>query len=305
MGNATAILYGRSVPTDVNGGFSFPDTLADLGSITVRVSATANGALLSGISGAVPPVQGGTTDVGAIVVNAEKLITTVAGGGTGGDYGDNGPPLIARLELPAGLARDGQGNLFILDSYARRVRKISVDGVITTVAGGGVDSDGEGISATQAQLAGSVQALAVDAAGSLYIAETSDRRIRKVGADGMITTIAGRRHCCDSSGDGGPASEALFQWPKGLAIDGQGNLYVVDRDAERIRKIGTDGIITTVAGHRAARLQRRRRTGDPGEDQSPLRWRGRGRAREFVLHRHTKPPGKESEPERDHHDGCG
>src|ERR1019366_8977789 len=125
------------------------------------------------------------------------------------------------------------------------VRKVATSGVITTVAGGGCCSLGDGGPATSAQLS-NPRSVKVDA-GNLYIADTSNARIRVVSSAGIITTLAGNG-TSGYSGDGGPAINAQLSIPIGLAVDGAGNLYIADTNNQRIRKVATNGAITTVAG---------------------------------------------------------
>ena len=174
------------------------------------------------------------------------VITTVAGNGTYGFSGDNGPATSAQLYGPEGVAVDNAGNLYIADTYNERIRKVS-NGVITTVAGNGVccGFSGDNGLATRAQLNGPWGA-AVDSAGNLYIADYSNNRIRKV-VNGVITTVAGDGTCC-FSGDNGPATSAQLYDPEGAAVDSAGNLYIADSLNYRIRKV-VNGVITTVAGN--------------------------------------------------------
>ena len=176
----------------------------------------------------------------------EHLITTIAGNGTTGYSGDGGPATSASLNGPIGVAVDGSGNLFIADYYSNRVRRVSPDGVITTVAGNGTPwHSGDGGPATSAGL--SAYALAVDNDGNLFIADRHNRRVRKVGTDGIITTVAGNGTPGDS-GDGGPATSAQLNEPSGVVVDG-GNLFIADFYNYRVRKVSPDGIITTAAGN--------------------------------------------------------
>jgi hypothetical protein len=145
---------------------------------------------------------------------------------------------------------DHEGNLYIADNYNSRVRKVSPDGMIITVAGNGMYGfSGDGGPATAAQIG--AFAVAVDSAGDLYISGLSV--IRKVSPTGLITTVAGPCGLCADpcptclAGDGGPATAARIS-STGMAIDGSGNLYLADSGSNRIRKISPDGIITTVAG---------------------------------------------------------
>ena len=116
---------------------------------------------------------------------------------------------------------------------------------ITTIAGSDAAS-GDGGPATEAQLT-FPYGVATDADGSFYIADTENHRIRKVDAEGIITTFAGTGEE-GFGGDGGPATEAKLDWPSGVAIDAAGNIYIADQENERIRKVDTEGIITTFAG---------------------------------------------------------
>jgi sugar lactone lactonase YvrE len=163
--------------------------------------------------------------------------------------GDNGPATDARLNGPIGLAADALGNLFIADGYNHRVRKVTPNGIITTVAGTGTAGfSGDGGKAADARLNGPV-GLAVDSAGSLFITEWGGNRVRKVTPDGMITTVAGTG-TAGFSGDGGPAISARLNGPTGGVVDSAGNLFVADFRNARVRKVeaGT-GTITTVAGN--------------------------------------------------------
>ena len=176
------------------------------------------------------------------------VITTVAGNGTGGFSGDNGPATSAELN-GGGVAVDSAGNLYIADSGNNRIRKVS-NGVITTVAGNGTSGfSGDNGPATSAQLSIPI-AVAVDSAGDLYIADYANNRIRKV-SNGVITTVAGNGNA-GFSGDNGPASSAEVNAPQGVAVDSAGNLYIasnltLDGTGDRIRRV-SNGIITTVAG---------------------------------------------------------
>ena len=180
-------------------------------------------------------------------VSQDGVITTVAGDGGPFQYaGDGGPAVQARLGGPNGLAFDAAGNLFIADLGNGRVRRVSPEGIITTVAGNGVlGYSGDGGPATSAQLA--PIGLAVDSAGNLYIGDGT-LRVRKVLPSGIITTIAGNG-TFGYSGDGGPGTSAQITVPSGLAVDSAGNLFILDTENNRVRRVTADGIITTVAGN--------------------------------------------------------
>ncbi len=181
----------------------------------------------------------------AVVVRwdaATGLLTLVAGNGNGPGVssGDNGPATRAQFDNPSGIAVDTGGNLYIAD--AGRIRQVS-NGVVTTVAGGGTVSPGDNGPATDAQL-NSIAGIAVDAAGSLYIAARN--RIRKV-SNGVITTVAGNG-TAGFSGDTGPAAGAQLNNPSGIAVDSGGDIYVADVNNHVVRRIA-DGVITTIAGN--------------------------------------------------------
>ena len=153
------------------------------------------------------------------------------------------------LALPSAIAFDAQGNLYFAETGNHTVRKLSAGGVITTVAGSGVQGfSGDGGPATVAEL-DSPEGLAVNAAGDLYIADSHNHRVRKVDvASGVIATIAGTG-AAGYSGDGGLATAGRLDLPTALAVDAAGNVYVADTNDHRVRCIGVNGIITTIAGN--------------------------------------------------------
>ncbi len=178
-------------------------------------------------------------------------ITTVAGNGLFSYSGDNGSAVSAAISYPAGIDVDDNGNLYIADRYNYRVRKVSPQGIITTVAGNGTfnpsGATGDGGQATQAQI-GVPTDVVVASDGSLYIAEYGSHRIRKVRSNGVIITVAGTGNY-GSSGDGGLAANATLNSPFRVALDGQGNLFIADYLNSRVRRVDvTTGIIATVAG---------------------------------------------------------
>jgi uncharacterized protein (TIGR03437 family) len=183
------------------------------------------------------------SDVGIRRISPTGTITTVAGNGRGLSCfsGDGGPALSAQLNGPGGVAVDSANNVFFADFGNFRIRRVSPDGIVTTVAGNGTPGfSGGGGSALAAQLS-DLGSVAVDSTGTLFFMDGS--RIRKVSSDGVIATVAGTGSP-GYSGDGGPATKAKLL--KGsLAVDNAGNVYIA---AIVVRKVSREGIITTVAG---------------------------------------------------------
>ena len=177
-------------------------------------------------------------------VDPDGTITTIAGTGDKGHSGDGGPARSARLSDPGGLAFDARGRLHVADHGA--VRRIDRSGTIVTVAGTGkVGFSGDGGQATDARMA--VSDVAFDGQGSMYLSDTLHHRVRRVDADGVITTVAGSGELAPL-GDGGPATSAAVDFPVGVAVDRTGNLLIAEHHGNRIRKVDPHGTITTIAG---------------------------------------------------------
>ncbi len=194
------------------------------------------------------------------VTIAPGNIATVAGNGAQGNSNGTGKAITAELYYPGGVAMDQMGNLYIADTDNFLVRKVDANGNISIFAGGGggggcaiaTNNIGDGCPATQAYL-GNTTGVAVDFAGDVYIADWDDSRIRMVNPSGIISTVAGGGTGCgasqtDSVGDGCAAMSAQLQYPNSLTVDFAGNLYIADTYNNRIRKVNTSGIISTVAG---------------------------------------------------------
>jgi sugar lactone lactonase YvrE len=175
------------------------------------------------------------------------IITTIAGDNIQGYQGDGGLALAAQLNKPAKIAIDKQGNLLMADTANSVIRQVNRYGIISTLAGtGNVGYQGDAGRATAAQL-NFPSGLAVDSQGVIYIADTQNHVIRRVGTDGIITTLAGTG-TAGYGGDYKTAMQAQLDQPTAIAIDTADNLYVADTGNSVIRKINSQGIITTVAG---------------------------------------------------------
>ena len=178
---------------------------------------------------------------------ANGIITAVAGiHQSCGFAGDNGPATSAQLSYPRGVAMDAAGNMYIADSSNERVRKVDVNGVITTIAGDGtLNFSGDGGPASLAEL--DPWSIAADAAGDVFVVDRTNQRVRKIGTDGNINTVAGNGAQAHA-GDGGPAISASLYVPDGVALDLAGNIYIVEAQSASIRKVDLQGNIQTVAG---------------------------------------------------------
>ncbi|MBT5376625.1 MAG: hypothetical protein HOL15_07415 [Nitrospinaceae bacterium] len=163
------------------------------------------------------------------------------------DVGDGKPATSVVLTLVDGIAVDRAGNIYLSHRSKNRIRKVSPDGIITTIAGNGIAGySGDGGPALEAAL-NFPAGLALDEQNNLFIADRNNHRIRKVTPDGIISTVAGTGQA-EFGGDGGPALEAQLHHPSDVEVASNGELYFSDRSNHRIRKVNQDGIISTVAG---------------------------------------------------------
>lgn len=182
-------------------------------------------------------------------IDPAGIITTVANGGTTNGYsGDGGPLSAAEFGNLSGIGFDNAGNMYLTDFAHHVIRKVNTAGIISTFAGNGIPGfSGDGGPATSAQLWNPYRVIA-DNAGNIYIPEAANNRIRKVAPNGIITTFAGNGIIA-YLGDGGPAINASFSTPWQIDIDNSGNIYVADVGNFVVRKIDTNGMISTVAGN--------------------------------------------------------
>ena len=194
-------------------------------------------------------IQG--TGNGGLGIFLPGTASTFAGNGGFTSLGDGGAATAAGLKLPFGIAVDGAGNAYIADSGEYRIRRVDASSHdISTYAGNGTESyTGDGGPATSATM-GTPVGIALDGAGNLYFADSTEHVVRKVDAvTQTISTVAGTgTH--GSSGDGGPATSAMLYAPYGVTVDASGNLFIADTANARIRRVdATTHIITTFAGN--------------------------------------------------------
>jgi len=223
--------------------------IADFGNLRIR-KVDVNGVITTiGLPlGSVPPFGLPDTPIGIAVDTAGNVyytygnvykmdpsgnVVTIAGNGTSGYSGDGGPATSAQLNGPTGLAVDAVGNLYISDTGNNHIRKVGNDGIITTVLGLGLSHP---------------LGITVDAAGNLYVADQWNERVLKRTATGTVSVVAGTGSL-GYNGNGIKATSAYLWNPAGVTVDSNGNLFIIDSGNERIRKVGTNGIITTIAGY--------------------------------------------------------
>lgn len=234
-------------------------------------------------------------------LSASGTLSVFAGLGYGGYNKDGIPATQALIGGVTGLAIDGAGNIYLADAVGSRIRKVTTAGIISTVAGSGVKCDhaqacGDGGLATAAQL-NLPEAVALDSAGNIYIADMTDNRIRVVNtgkssitiagvtiSPGHLNTVAGNSLPCGNlhgtkptCGDGGLATKAYLTMPYGVAVDGSGNIYIADTRDQEIRIVNpTTGIINTFAGDGLSCFNQRNGCGDGGAPTSAELWSPKG-----------------------------
>jgi sugar lactone lactonase YvrE len=181
-------------------------------------------------------------------VGFSQIITTIAGTGISSYTGDGGLAINATFSEPQYVMLDDTGNIYVVDEDNNVIRKINPAGIITTVIGtGGIGYSGDGGQALIAKI-DHPGGCAIDRKGNIYIADTYNHVVRKVNTAGIISTLAGHGTIGGFGGDGGPGTAAYLNFPEMLAVDKKGNVYVTDASNNRVRKIDTSGIITTIAG---------------------------------------------------------
>jgi hypothetical protein len=233
LAGAAPAAIGSADGTGSEAQFDYPSSVAVDGAGNVYVADTGNNTIRKIMSGGV--------------------VTTLAG--TAGVIGGSadGTGSAAQFGHPSGVAVDGAGNVYVADTYNNTIRKITPGGVVTTLAGatyntipkfGGDPSntDGTGSEARFYWPSG----IAVDGAGNVYVADTYNCTIRKITPGGVVTTFAGRAQAPGSAD--GTGSAALFNYPAGVAVDGNGNVYVADTRNNTVRKISPNGLVATLAG---------------------------------------------------------
>jgi sugar lactone lactonase YvrE len=177
-------------------------------------------------------------------ITAAGGVTTLAG--VPGQPGtNNGAGSLARFDTPSGIALDSVGNLFVCDTANHTIRKVTPDGLVTTLAGMPGEADGTNGVGSEARFNGPL-GIAVATNGTIFVADSGNHAIRKITSAGIVTTLAGELEIWGSTD--GAGESAHFNGPVGLALDGQGNVIVADANNHTLRKVTPEGVVTTLAG---------------------------------------------------------
>jgi len=180
--------------------------------------------------------------------NGQYYISTVVGNGSSGATGDGGQATNASLVNPMGLAYDAAGNLYISEYWGHKIRKVSPDGTISTFAGTGeAGYTGNGGQATAAKMFHPID-VTVGADGAVYVAELTNYCIRRIGTDGIISLVAGTGEFCGTSPDGLSATSTCLDYPYAIHINAAGEMFIPELQNNRVRKVNTSGIVSTIAG---------------------------------------------------------
>ncbi|MCG6910469.1 MAG: hypothetical protein LJE94_10145, partial [Deltaproteobacteria bacterium] len=184
---------------------------------------------------------------GTSIDNNVRIVERIAGTGSPDYSNSNQPALSSDLNGPYAVAVDIDGNVYFSDTSNRFIRKIDTHGILTdvTIFNGGFDGDGGPAADASVSYVSDIE---IDREGNIYLADTFNHCIRVINNNGIINTVAGIGQSYGFSGDGGPATQAQMNYPRGIAVDDSGNLYISDSGNGRIRKVDTNGVITTIAG---------------------------------------------------------
>ncbi len=260
-GSSASFYYPEDVAVDASGNIYVADRenneirkISPTGMVSTFAGSKTSGSVDgSGTSASFSHPSGVTIDASSNVYVADVynhkirkitptgMVSTLAGSGEQGS--DDGSGSSARFYYPTGVAVDASGNVYVADSYNRKIRKITPMGTVSTLAGSGISgsADGSGGSASFWTPNG----VAVDDSGNVYVADTNNNKIRKISPAGMVSTLAGSGTL---GSDDGIGSSASFNKPNGVAVDTSGNVYVADTENKKIRKISPTGVVSTLAG---------------------------------------------------------
>ena len=243
----TATVVGVGTATIPTGTVTFEDGTATLGTGTLDGSGVAR-LSLSSLSTGLHLLEAVYSGAGGFAgSDSVGIINTVAGTGSPGYAGNNGPATRATLQIPQGVAFNAAGDMFIADSQNNVIREVNTSGIITTIAGTGISGyRGDNRPATAAELAYPT-AIAFNAAGDMFITDSGNNVVRELNPSGIITTIAGTR-TSGYSGDGGAATAATLNNPQGIVVNTAGDILIADSGNNVIREINQAGVITTIAG---------------------------------------------------------